>query len=195
MTIPNLLTASRIVMAAGAAYLAARGSAQAAVMVCIVAALLDAFDGWLARAFRQCTRVGEHMDPFADKILMGVVYGWIGIEAASLRVWILIALVAAREAAMTVFRAYSLRRHGRYIPASRLGRTKMLVQSVLGLAILGVTHIAGRSVPDAVVAIGLGIILVLSYASASAYVVDWKRGRPRPESVGEAERRRAVANS
>ncbi|MCI0452480.1 MAG: CDP-alcohol phosphatidyltransferase family protein [Candidatus Latescibacteria bacterium] len=196
LTIPNLVTATRIAMAVIGAWLAARaGEPEAAVVVCIVASLLDAFDGWYARAFAQCSRVGEHMDPLADKILMGVVYGWVGMDAGSALVWSLIALVGAREAAMTVFRSYSLRRHGRYIPASPFGRTKMLVQSVVGLGILGATHILGIAVPVPMVVGGLAVILVLSYASAIAYVVDWKRAGRREEPVHETGTPRAVANS
>jgi phosphatidylglycerophosphate synthase len=195
MTLPNLVTTLRIVMALGAGWLATRpGGAQAAVVVCIAAAFLDAFDGWYARSFGQVSRVGEHMDPFADKVLMGVVYGWVGVDAASSLVWGLIAAVTVREVAMTVFRAYSLRRHGRYIPASPLGRTKMLVQSVVGLGILGGTHLAGVVVPVAVVGVALAVILILSYASAAAYVIDWKLAGPcdRPR---ESEEHRVVANS
>lgn len=196
VTLPNVVTALRIAMALGAVWLATRASgAQAAVVVCIAAALLDAFDGWYARAFGQVSRVGEHMDPFADKILMGVVYGWVGIDAASPLVWGLIVAVGVREAAMTVFRAYSLRRHGRYIRASPLGRTKMLVQSVVGLGILGATHLAGRSVPVAAVEVALAIILILSYASAAAYVVDWKRAAPHEPPRHEAEQHRVAAHS
>lgn len=176
VTLPNAVTALRMAMALGAVVLATRAdAAQAAVVVCIAAALLDAVDGWYARAFGQVSRVGEHMDPLADKVLMGVVYGWVGIDAGSPLVWGLIAAVGLREAAMTVFRAYSLRRHGRYIPASPLGRTKMLVQSVAGLGILGGTHLAGFAVPVAIVGSALTVILILSYASAAAYVIDWRR--------------------
>lgn len=195
ITLPNVVTTLRIVMALGAGGLATRtGGAQAAVLVCIAAAFLDAFDGWYARAFGQVSRVGEHMDPFADKVLMGVVYGWVGVDAASSLVWGLIAAVGVREVAMTVFRAYSLRRHGRYIPASPLGRTKMLVQSVVGLGVLGGTHLAGFSVPVAAVGVALAVILILSYASAAAYVIDWKRSVPRDVSVRESEGHRVAAN-
>ncbi len=188
-TIPNLLTAARIAMAAAAVWLAfGVDAAPVAVAVCIVAALSDACDGWLARSLGQCSRVGKHMDPLADKILMGVVFVWVGIDASSPTVWVLVALMGARDLAMTAFRAYSLRRHGRYIPASRLGRTKMLVQSVVGLTILGVTHWVGRSVPPAVVAGALAAILVISYASAIAYVVDWKREASRAQSKGACRR-------
>jgi cardiolipin synthase (CMP-forming) len=196
VTVPNIVTAARIAMAACAAWLVVRTDAyQAAVIVCMVAALLDAADGWYARAFAQCSRVGEHMDPLADKLLMGVVYGWVGVDAASPWVWVLIALVAAREAAMTVFRAYSLRHHGRYIPASGLGRVKMFVQSAAGLGILGATHLAGVTVPVWVVAIALMLIAVLSYASGIGYVIEWKRTAARRKPVEDAEPPRVAVHS
>ncbi len=196
LTLPNVVTATRIVMALVAAWLAARAhGAPLAVGILIAAALLDAFDGWYARAFGQVSRVGEHMDPLADKILMGVVFAWIGDDTASAMVWWLVAAVGAREVAMTVFRSYSLRRHGRYIPASPLGRTKMLVQSVLGLGILGVTHWAGVAVPVAVVEVALSVIMILSYASAAAYVIDWRRAAPYRRESNEAEAPRVAANS
>jgi phosphatidylglycerophosphate synthase len=183
-------------MTACAAWLVARtGAHEAAVVVCIVAALLDAADGWYARAYAQCSRVGEHMDPLADKLLMGVVYTWVGADAGSPWVWALIALVAAREVAMTVFRAYSLRHHGRYIPASALGRAKMLVQSVVGLGILGATHLAGFTVPTAVVIVALIFIAALSYASGAAYAIEWKRAAGRPKPVAEAAEPRVAAHS
>lgn len=193
-TIPNVVTATRLAMSVVAAVLAARAP-QTAVIICIVAALLDAFDGWYARAFSKCTRVGEHMDPLADKVLMGVVYGWIGIEAGSALVWALVSIVGVREVAITLFRSYSLRKHGRYIPASAFGRAKMLVQSIVGLGVLSITHLLGRSVPVSIVAAGLAVIAGLSYASAAAYVMDWKRP-PAPSAagaMGAAAVRRAVA--
>lgn len=192
VTIPNVVTAARLAMSVVAVGLAARAP-EAAVGICIVAALLDAFDGWYARTFSSCTRVGEHMDPLADKVLMGVVFGWIGIDAASATVWVLIAVVGVREVAMTLFRAYSLRKHGRYIPASTFGRAKMLVQSIVGLGLLSITHWLGRSVPVTIVAIALAVIAVFSYASAVAYVVDWKR-EPGPAQAPRSDAvRRAVA--
>jgi phosphatidylglycerophosphate synthase len=196
LTVPNAVTAARVAMALGAAWIATRPGWQAeAVLVCIAALVLDAFDGWYARAFAQCSRVGEHMDPLADKILMGVVYGWIGVEASSPAVWSLVALVAVREVAMTVFRAYSLRRHGRYIPASPLGRAKMVVQGVVGTGILFATHNAGVPVPRAVVVVGLVVILVLSYASAARYLVEWRRTGRAVVPPAEADRPRVAANT
>jgi CDP-diacylglycerol--glycerol-3-phosphate 3-phosphatidyltransferase len=195
LTVPNILTVARIAMAGAAAWLAARHHADAlAVSILIAAALLDAFDGWYARRFAQSSALGQHLDPFADKILMGVVYTWIGVDAGSRWVWALIALAGAREAAVTLLRWHSRRRYARLIPASRLGRFKTLVQNVAGLTILSVAHFLGHTVPVGIVSAAVFVTLLAAYASGIAYLVDWRRGqaldalRARAESKGACRR-------
>jgi phosphatidylglycerophosphate synthase len=195
LTVPNLLTVARIGMAGIAGFLAVVARADAAaVAVLIAAALLDAFDGWYARTFSQCSALGTHLDPFADKLLMGVVYVWIGTDAGSPLVWTLIACSGAREVAITALRSHSLRRHGRFIPASRLGRAKMLAQSVAGLTILSVSHFLGRSVPTGIVAGAVLGPLAVSYAAGIAYLVEWRRARAADGHAGKGACRRPEAD-
>ncbi|HET6348846.1 MAG TPA: CDP-alcohol phosphatidyltransferase family protein [Candidatus Krumholzibacteria bacterium] len=171
VTIPNLLTVVRIVLAALGAWLGpVSGGDGGAVWVLIVAAVLDAFDGWYARAFSQSTSLGKHLDPFADKVLVTVILVWVGMDAASAVVWSLIGVALAREAAMTLLRMHSARRRRRLIPASRLGRLKMFLQCTGGLTILGVTHMLGRQVPAGVVAAALAGMLAVSLAAMVGYL-------------------------
>lgn len=183
-TVPNVLTASRVAMAFAAVWLAVAGESAAAVAILIAAAVLDAFDGWYARAYAQCSALGAHLDPLADKILMGVVFAWVGIESRSPWVWGLVALVAVRETAVTLLRAYSLRRRGRFIPASRTGRIKMLTQSMVGLTLLSVMHFLGREVPGAVVVAGMVAVLIVSYASGLGYLRRWRGEEARCRADG-----------
>ena len=170
-TVPNVLTVARIGLAAAAGWMAyASGAERLAVMLLIVAALLDAFDGWYARSFGQATSLGKHLDPFADKILVGVILVWIGCDARSPVAWWLIGVSLARDVAMTLFRAYSVRARRRLIPASTLGRWKMFVQSAGGLTILSLTHVLGMAVPAAVVIAGLSIMLMVSLAAMVGYI-------------------------
>ena len=147
LTVPNVVTVLRILMAVLAAVCFATGRAvELAVLLCIAAALLDIFDGWYARAFSQCSHLGEHLDPLADKLLMAVVYGVIAVAMGSGVIWVLTFFIALREVAMTVFRSYSLRRHQRFIPANRLGKVKMILQSTVGLAILAYAYLINGGV-------------------------------------------------
>lgn len=188
LTVPNVLTGLRIAMAAAAAVMFSTGTAEPwAVMLCVVATALDAFDGWYARTFSQCSSLGEHLDPFADKLLMAVVYGVLAIRMESALVWTLLALIGLRELGMTLFRSYSLRRHRKFIPANGLGKAKMIVQSTVGLALVayGTFSPGGFDIPVAAVAVALAGILFLSYLSAGAYVRAWSAAsRPRVDTLG-----------
>ncbi len=179
VTVPNIATVARVVMAAAAAVMALRGVHVAAVSVLIAAALLDAFDGWYARTFSRSSELGAHLDPLADKVLMGVVFAWVGLDAGSPWVWGLVLLVALREISVTALRTFSLRRRGRFIPASRLGRVKMLTQSIVGLTLLSVTHFLGAEIPVRVVVAGMTVVLVASYTSGFAYLKTWWRDEAR----------------
>lgn len=177
LTVPNVVTVFRIAMAVVAAVLFVRETAQAlAVILCIAAALLDVFDGWYARTFAQCSHLGEHLDPLADKLLMAVVYVVIGAGIGSRAVWTLIGLIAFRELTMTVFRSYSLRRHRRFIPANGLGKVKMILQSTVGLGILAYAFLVngGFDLPTVVVVAPLVVILFVSYISAFVYIRRWR---------------------
>lgn len=187
-TVPNVLTALRIVMAVvAAACFAAAYAEREAVVLCIIATVLDAFDGWYARTFSQCSNLGKHLDPLADKLLMAVVFGLIAIKMNSGFVWVLVGLIGFREVFMTVFRAYSLRRHKKFIPASALGKAKMIVQSTVGVAIITYVYFwnGGFDISQVYVVPPLGLILILSYVSAVAYLRSW-RGSTGTRTAGVA---------
>ena len=176
LTVPNVLTSLRIVMAIAAAACFAGGFAvREAVIVCIVAAALDAFDGWYARTFSQCSNLGKHLDPIADKLLMAVVYGLIAVKISSPVVWTLFGLIAFREIAMTAFRSYSLRRHRKFIPANRLGKVKMVAQSTVGLAVITYAYFwnGGFDISPLIIVPSLVGILAISYLSAAVYLRTW----------------------
>jgi CDP-diacylglycerol--glycerol-3-phosphate 3-phosphatidyltransferase/cardiolipin synthase len=166
-TVPNLLTVARVAMALVAAWLA---PATAAVVLLTVAALLDAFDGWYARAFAQSTSLGKHLDPFADKVLVAVILIWIGADAMNAIVWWMVGVALAREAAMTMIRVHSARFRRRLIPASSLGRWKMLLQSTAGLTMLWLTHIVNVDVPVGIVIAALAAMLAVSVAAMVGYM-------------------------
>jgi len=186
MTVPNAVTVARMLMSAAAVACFALGAWGAGVTLCVAAALLDAFDGWYARGFAQCSSLGEHLDPLADKLLMAVVYGVIAVGMHAVLVWALVGLIALREAGMTAFRSYSLRRHGRFIPANALGKVKMVAQSVVGLGVLTYAYAHGGrfDFPPGPVVLSLTAILALSYVSAFVYVMRW---RAAPALDGGAE--------
>ena len=76
LTVPNLLTLSRIFAVPILVFLLWRPSpvdyAVTFVLYCIVG-ITDYFDGYLARAQGQISRLGQFLDPIADKIMVAAV--------------------------------------------------------------------------------------------------------------------------
>ena len=70
--LPNLLSCSRLVLAAG--FVASPGT-DARVGLIGVAALTDFLDGWLARRVHATSRWGAMLDPIADRVFVLTVVG------------------------------------------------------------------------------------------------------------------------
>lgn len=68
LTIPNLLSLTRILITPVIAYLFISDMKIAAVIILAVSALSDTFDGQIARKFNQVSALGKILDPVADKI-------------------------------------------------------------------------------------------------------------------------------
>ena len=76
LTLPNLLTLSRILAVPILVFLLWRPTpidyAITFILYCIVG-VTDYFDGYLARAQGQISRLGQFLDPIADKIMVAAV--------------------------------------------------------------------------------------------------------------------------
>ena len=68
LTIPNLLSLTRILITPVIAYLFISDMKIPAVIILAVSALSDTFDGQIARKFNQVSALGKILDPVADKI-------------------------------------------------------------------------------------------------------------------------------
>lgn len=71
-SLPNVLSYSRLVLAAG---FVATGGSDARVGLIGVAALTDFLDGWLARRVHATSRWGALLDPIADRVFVLTVVG------------------------------------------------------------------------------------------------------------------------
>lgn len=104
-----------------------------------VASLTDWADGYLARRRKQVTDFGQWMDPLADKLL--VTAALISLVQLGLAPAWMVAIILGREFAVTVLRSVAYAR-GLRLPASGLGKTKLIAQVVAILAlILGQGHL------------------------------------------------------
>ena len=133
--LPNLLTAARIAIIPAVVWLLLEngGLTLTAAALFAAASLTDLYDGQLARRWGVESTFGALADPFADKLL---VLGSLGALAAVGRVpvWV-VAVIAAREAWVTLLRVYA-RRTGVVLAAGPLGKAKMVVQVCTVLALM-----------------------------------------------------------
>jgi CDP-diacylglycerol--glycerol-3-phosphate 3-phosphatidyltransferase len=131
LTIPNQLTLLRIVLTPVFVVLLLSSSSllrQLSLIVFVIAALTDWYDGWIARKMGYVSQWGKFLDPLADKILssaallsyaaLGLVDGWM--------VWIII----VRDFLITGLRAYAEYRE-RPVVTSRSAQTKTFSQFVV----------------------------------------------------------------
>ncbi|MFD0859792.1 CDP-diacylglycerol--glycerol-3-phosphate 3-phosphatidyltransferase [Roseovarius aquimarinus] len=87
-TVPNILTLLRLLAAPGVAvmflYFTRPYADWFALVLFVVAAITDWFDGYLARSWRQETKMGAMLDPIADKamvvIALMVITGFSGMN-------------------------------------------------------------------------------------------------------------------
>ncbi|MBA4313214.1 MAG: CDP-diacylglycerol--glycerol-3-phosphate 3-phosphatidyltransferase [Chlorobiaceae bacterium] len=108
MSIPNSLTALRIILTPVFVILLFDESSfwkQIALLVYIVAALTDWYDGWVARKYGYVSRWGQFFDPLADKILsLAALFSFAYLNLIDAwMVWIIV----VRDIIITSLRSYA----------------------------------------------------------------------------------------
>ncbi len=109
LTVPNLLSFFRLLLVP--VFLAAiiLGQDFFALLVLVVSSVTDFFDGYLARRLDQVTRLGQVLDPAADRLYIFVAL--IGLVISQVIPWWLLAAVVARDVMLAVL-AIVLANHG-----------------------------------------------------------------------------------
>ena len=110
------------------------------VALFLVAAFTDYLDGHFARSRGQVTRMGQLLDPIADKLLISAALISL-VENQLAPAWAVV-IIIGREFAVTGLRSIAAA-DGVVISASKMGKFKMLVQ-VVTVALLIFSSVAGR---------------------------------------------------
>jgi len=92
-TLPNILTAGRLLAAPGVAlmflYFTRPYADWFALVLFVTAAITDWFDGYLARSWKQETRMGAMLDPIADKAMV-VIALMVIVGYSSMSPWLVL---------------------------------------------------------------------------------------------------------
>lgn len=111
--LPNILTVLRLLAAPGVAimflYFSRPHADWLALLLFLSAAITDFFDGYLARAWRQETKIGAMLDPIADKAMVVIALMVIvGYSASHWMPWLVLpaTVILFREVFVSGLREY-----------------------------------------------------------------------------------------
>ena len=192
MNLPNALTVLRIFLVPVlVVVLLTRARTEAGIFLGTaifgLAVLTDYLDGFFARRRNQVTRLGILLDPVADKLLTAAAFLSL-VEMDAVPAW-MVMIILGRELAVTGLRNVAAGR-GHIIPASGLGKGKMVAQVVAIFLLLLGRRFAVLHLPALV---ALWLVVVLAVVSGIDYFHGFfreaYRGAPRPEPPAPAQDR------
>jgi cardiolipin synthase len=142
MTLPNLLTLSRIAvipLVVGTFYLAQPWSAWLGGVLFALAGITDWLDGHFARRWQQFSAFGRFLDPIADKLLVAIILMMlVAFDRLSRSALFPALVILAREILVSGLREFlaGLRVS---VPVSRLAKWKTGIQmGAIGVLLVGV---------------------------------------------------------
>lgn len=168
MNLPNLITTLRLLLIPPFVYLMQRAghstpdgivmgtSAWLAAVIFAVASYSDWLDGWVARSRGIVTKLGQFLDPLADKLLIGAAMFTL-VAYRGFPLWAAF-VIGVREVLISILRSVALRR-GRDMPATLPGKIKTAFQVPMVLVWLLPRRGALVMVQD--VSVYLSVILTL----------------------------------
>ncbi|MCX7338590.1 MAG: CDP-diacylglycerol--glycerol-3-phosphate 3-phosphatidyltransferase [Alphaproteobacteria bacterium] len=144
-TLPNILTAFRIGLIpvmVFAFYTNSTWGKWASLFIFIFASITDFLDGYLARAWSQTSKLGEFLDPVADKLLVAsTLFLLAGFDQISHFALMPAIVILCREILVSGLREF-LGEMNVHTPVSKFAKWKTAVQMIsISLLLLG-------SVPD-----------------------------------------------
>ena len=175
-TVPNLLSAARMVLSIVFFVLVEREDFAAGTVLFLLAATTDWVDGWYARRFNQVSRLGRILDPLVDKVLVCGAFIFLAARGGtSILPWMAV-VVVVRELVVTAVRA-EMERSGRDFSAGKAGKLKMVLQCAAVAVELGRLGFSGlfNGVDAVGMATGLAwaAVILTAYSGAEYVVKAW----------------------
>jgi cardiolipin synthase (CMP-forming) len=168
-TVPNAVTLVRLLLMPVCAYLLATGRYGWGLVLTAVVGSTDWVDGWLARRFGQVSRVGQLLDPLADRLLIASVA--IALVVRGVVPWQAALLLVARDLVLLAGWPLLKRRGIEPPEVIFLGKAATLVLlcalpvltlGATGMGVAGVAHVLGLAL--------LWAGVVMYYLAGAVYV-------------------------
>lgn len=153
------------------------------VLILLVAAATDVMDGYIARKRREITTLGILLDPIADKLLISAAFISL-VQMGLVPAWMVV-IIIGREFIVVGLRDIASS-EGLLIPASALGKTKMILQVLAGCAVMLTAKYPALKTPGTAL---LWLVVLSAVVSAIHYFqMFWSQINSRVQ-----QRRRSVA--
>lgn len=140
MSIPNLITFVRIILIPIFMlmfYIPYRPAALITALLFAIGALTDWLDGYLARALSQTSRLGEFLDPVADKLVVAIALVLLVGEGQWVYTAIPAAIIVGREIVISALREWMAEIGKRAsVAVSYVGKIKTALQMLAILLLL-----------------------------------------------------------
>lgn len=172
LNLPNLITIARILLVPVVIWAITSNEMQVAFLLFLVAGVSDAVDGFLAKRLLLTSKLGAHLDPLADKVLIVSIYISLGIAGVVPR-WLVI-LVVSRDILIIggVMLAWFL---GKPMLVKPLLVSKLNTVAQIVFACLVLGELAFQISFEWLQGLSMALVAALTLASIGFYVRDWVR--------------------
>jgi len=178
-TIPNFMSFFRVVLLPFIIWTYWKESYDVAVGLLILSAVTDALDGVIARKFNMVSDLGKMLDPLCDKLTQASLM--ICLAFRYWYVWIVFALLAAKDITMSLLGAAAIRHRGAVHSAQWYGKLcTVVLETVMAALILF------RKIPEKIVVIMFGACCAAILLSLILYVI-YLRGLIRADQTKEEQ--------
>ena len=175
ITWPTVLTLLRIVLIpvmVALFYLGGDLARWIALGVFILAAVTDWFDGWLARRLHSTSRLGEMLDPIADKLIVCAALVML-VKDGTIHDYTVIAaiVIVSREILLSGLREYLAAAQVK-VRVSRIAKVKTAIQMIAICVLIGAPPVmAAWPAIDEIGSAGLWIAAALTLYTGWGYMV------------------------
>ena len=185
LTVPNQLTLLRMVVLPFVLISMIYGQHTASLWLFVAAALTDVIDGVVARRFNQKTRLGQYLDPIADKLLLSSCFVAQSVNGA-IPWWVTILVLLRDVMIIAIVLVVVLTTSVRSFPPSLLGKTNTIVQFTALLTVLLNNVIQAGGLQGVITAL-VAMTAVTTVFSAVHYALEVSRRLYAHPSASEGE--------
>jgi len=130
-----------------------------------IAYALDLLDGWVARRFNQISEFGKAFDPFADKVLYGMIALTLVIKKL-LPLWFFL-FVIVRDGSQLIYGSHIFKKYQRITPSNIYGK---IAAFCLAISLLGIILKIPYINPYLLI-----ITTILMFISSCIYIVEIRK--------------------